>query len=119
MNGEYVRRQILYCLLQVRATQIHHTGFLLTSQQEDDGAVLHISAAVLLFDGRINESTFEMMQSEGVFARLVELIRDSHHDDDGLHKLLLELLFEMSRMQRLHRDELSESKKASSQCLSS
>jgi hypothetical protein len=76
--------------------------------QEDDGAVLHISAALLLFDGRANEPTFEMMQSEGVFPRLVELIRDGQYDDDGLHKLLLELLFEMSRMQRLHRDEISE-----------
>lgn len=77
--------------------------------QEDESAVLHISAAVLLFDGRANESTFELMQNEGVFARLVELIRDQRDQDDGLHKLLLELLFEMSRMQRLDRHELSES----------
>jgi hypothetical protein len=82
--------------------------------QEDDDAVLHISAAVLLFDGRTNESTFEMMQREGVFPRLVELIRASQHEDDGLHRLLLELLFEMSRMQRLHRDEISEWTMASS-----
>ena len=69
--------------------------------------MLHISAAVLLFDCRANESTFDMMQNEGVFSRLVELIWDSHSEGDGLHKVLLELLFEMSRMQRLHRDELS------------
>jgi hypothetical protein len=76
--------------------------------QEDESATLHISAAVLLFDGRADESTFEMMQSEGVFPRLVELIRNQVDEGNGLHKLLLELLFEMSRMQRLNRDELSE-----------
>jgi hypothetical protein len=68
-----------------------------------------MAAAVLLFDGRTSESTFEMMQREGVFPRLVELIRDQEVDDDGSHKLFLELLFEMSRMQRLQRDELSKS----------
>lgn len=79
----------------------------LTIQQEDDTDILHMAAAVMLFDGRSNESVFEMMQSEGVFPRLVELIRDSQNDDNGLHKLLLELLFEMSRVQRLERDDLS------------
>ena len=64
---------------------------------------------MLLFDGRADESTFEMMQSEGVFPRLVELIRNQADEGNGLPKLLLELLFEMSRMQRLNRDELSES----------
>lgn len=68
--------------------------------------MLHISAAVLLFDGRANESTFEVMQHEGVFPRLIELIRDQHDQADGLHRLLLELLFEMSQVQRLARDEL-------------
>ena len=66
-----------------------------------------MAAAVLLFDGRTNESTFEMMKREGVFPRLVELIRDQEVDDDGSHKLFLELLFEMSRMQKLERDEIS------------
>ena len=49
-----------------------------------------------------------MMQSEGTFPRLIELIRDKRDDDNGLHKLLLELLFEMSRVQQLDRDILSE-----------
>ena len=51
-----------------------------------------------------------MMKREGVFPRLVELIRDQEVDDDGSHKLFLELLFEMSRMQKLERDEISKLK---------
>lgn len=63
---------------------------------------------MLLFDGRAHEAAFEMMQAEGAFPRLVELVRAKRDDDIGLHRLLLELLFEMSRIQKLSRDELSE-----------
>lgn len=69
--------------------------------------VLHIVAAFLLFDGRTHDVAFEMLKSEGVFPRLVELIRDKRDNDTGLHRLVLELLFEMSRMQRLSRGDLS------------
>ncbi|CAK4030726.1 related to Orc3p [Lecanosticta acicola] len=89
-NQDYVRRQILYCLLQ-----------------EDDVDTIHLTAAVLLFDGRSNEAAFEMMTEEGAFSRLVELIRDRKDDDFGLHRLLLKLLFEMSRIQKLSRDDLT------------
>jgi hypothetical protein len=75
--------------------------------QEDDGDTLHLAAAVLLFDGRANEVAFEMMQEEAVFPRLVELVKAKRDHDIGLHRLLLELLFEMSRIQQLSRDELS------------
>lgn len=88
-NRDYVRRQILYCLLQ-----------------EDEVDTLHPSAALLLFDGRSNEAAFEMMQAEGAFPRLVELIRAKRDEDVGIHRLLLELLFEMSRIQKLSRDDL-------------
>lgn len=47
-----------------------------------------------------------MMQAEGAFQRLIELIRSKRDDDLGLHRLLLELLYEMSRIQRLGREEL-------------
>lgn len=63
-------------------------------------------AAFLLFDGRTHESAFEMLKAEGVFPRLVELIRDKRDEDTGLHRLLLELLFEMSRMQRLNKGDM-------------
>lgn len=74
--------------------------------QEDDPDTLHLVAAVLLFDGRANEAAFEMMQAEGAFPRLVELVRDRRDDHIGLYRLLLELLFEMSRIQRLSREDL-------------
>lgn len=75
--------------------------------KEDEADTLHLVAAVLLFDGRANEAAFEMMQAEGAFPRLVELIRDKRDDDIGLYRLLLELLYEMSRIQKLSRDELT------------
>ena len=77
--------------------------------QEDDVDILHLAAAVLLFDGRASEAAFEMMLVEGAFPRLVDLIRDKCDDDNGLHRLLLELLFEMSRIQTLSREDLSKS----------
>ena len=49
-----------------------------------------------------------MMNEEGVFTRLVELIQERKDDDAGLHRLLLELLYEMSRIQRLRIEDLSE-----------
>ncbi|KAF2444469.1 hypothetical protein P171DRAFT_432501 [Karstenula rhodostoma CBS 690.94] len=61
-------------------------------------------AAFLLFDGRNNQSdaTFEMMHEEGVFARLIELIQlESVQEEPRLHQLLLDLLYESSRIQRL------------------
>ncbi|KAF2481982.1 hypothetical protein BDY17DRAFT_174984 [Neohortaea acidophila] len=88
-NQTYARRQILYCLLQ-----------------DDDIPVLHITAAMLLFDGRMNESAFEMLRSEGVFPRLIQLIRGGGEDNDDMRRLLLELLFELCRTQKLSREEL-------------
>jgi hypothetical protein len=66
-----------------------------------------VVAAVLLFDGKSSEETFEMMQQEDVFPRLVELIQDSGNSSDiFLHKLLLILMYEMARMQRLGWNDL-------------
>lgn len=62
-------------------------------------------AAFLLYDGRHSEedaTIFEMMHAEGTFPRLVELIQmESVQEDTRLHQLLLELLYESSRIQRL------------------
>lgn len=68
---------------------------------------LHLIVAFLLFDGRQNEATFGMMNGEGVFPRLVELIHLRKEDNLGLHRMLLELLYEMSRIQRLRTEDLS------------
>jgi hypothetical protein len=43
-----------------------------------------------------------MMHSEGTFPRLVDLVQmDGVHEDTRLHQMLLELLYESSRVQRL------------------
>jgi hypothetical protein len=67
---------------------------------------LHLAAAIFLFDGRGDESAFEMMQDEGAFARLVNLISDRRDDASGLYRMLLELLFEMERIQKLTREDM-------------
>jgi len=90
-NKDYVRRQFVYCLLQ-----------------EEHAPVLHIVTAVLLYDGRSDEAVFDMMQSEAAFPRLLDLIKGNKDDNTGLHRLLLELLCDMSRIQRLSLDDLGE-----------
>lgn len=51
-----------------------------------------------------------MMNEEGVFARLLELIqalrRDEMDGGAGLHRLLMDLLYEMSRIQRVKVEDL-------------
>jgi hypothetical protein len=74
--------------------------------QEDEPASLHVIASFLLFDGKENEPTFEMMNREGCFPRLIELIKLGKRDDGRLHRLLLELLYEMSRVQRVSTEDL-------------
>jgi hypothetical protein len=49
-----------------------------------------------------------MMNEEGCFPRLLELIKGEGGKDAGLHRLLLELLYEMSRMQRLSHEDLGQ-----------
>jgi len=88
-NKDYVRTQIVYSLLQ-----------------EDEPATLHVIASLLLFDGRQHEETFEMMNEESCFSRLVELIQMRKKDDARFHRLLLDLLYEMSRVQRLTAEDL-------------
>lgn len=79
-------------------------------EQEDDNPTLQIVAAFLLYDGRHfkDDAIFEMMHSESTFPRLVELVQmDSLQEDIRLHQMLLELLYESSRVQRLTREDFS------------
>lgn len=75
--------------------------------QEDEAQSLHIIAAFLLFDGRSDEETFQMMQSEGTFPRLLQLINGGQYEGTGLHRLFLELLCDMARIQQLSWEDLS------------
>lgn len=88
-NQDYVRRQIVYCLLQ-----------------EDEEASLYIIAGFLLFDGRQHATIYEMMNEEGAFGRLLELVRNGK-EDAILHRSWLELLYEMCRVHRLKNEDLS------------
>jgi hypothetical protein len=90
-NKDYVRTQIVYSLLQ-----------------EDEPATLHVIMSFLLFGGKEDEAMFEMMNHEGCFPRLLELIKQGKGEDARLHRMLLELLYEMSRMQRLSFEDLSQ-----------
>ncbi|KAJ5505587.1 hypothetical protein N7453_004544 [Penicillium expansum] len=92
-HADYVRRQILYGLLQ-----------------DDDPITLHFIASFILFDGRQNEAVLQMLNEEGAFARLLELIqamrRADLDGDAGLHRLLMDLVYEMSRIQRVKIEDL-------------
>jgi hypothetical protein len=106
-HKEYVRRQMIYCLLQVRASGSWGRSRLcirLMLSKEEDNPTLHLVAALLLYDGRSSgdDVVFGMMHTEGSFPRLVELVQmESVQEDTSLHQLLLELLYESSRVQRL------------------
>ncbi|KAJ2998294.1 hypothetical protein NUW58_g362 [Xylaria curta] len=88
-NAEYVRTQIIYSLLQ-----------------DDERAHLYPIASFLLLDGRANDVTFRKMIEESCFYRLIELINGHKEDDPPLHRLLLELIYEMSRVQKLRIQDL-------------
>ncbi|KAL4934030.1 uncharacterized protein BDV17DRAFT_251193 [Aspergillus undulatus] len=93
-HTDYVRRQMIYALLQ-----------------EDDPVTLHIIASFLLFDGRQSEVPFQMLNEEGAFPRLLELLQAQapHMEDDiaaGLHRLLMDLLYELSRIQKIRVEDL-------------
>ncbi|KAL2170397.1 hypothetical protein VTG60DRAFT_4883 [Thermothelomyces hinnuleus] len=88
-NSNYVRTQIIYSLLQ-----------------EDEFAQLHVYANFLLLAGRTEEDTFRAMIHEGCFVRLLELIKSCGGRDGRLHRLLLQLMYEMSRIERLRPEDL-------------
>ena len=73
-------------------------------------------AAFLLYDGRNSrdDAIFDMMHSEGTFARLVELVQTlAVQEDTSLHQILLELMYESSRIQRMTWEDFSTSDKYS------
>jgi hypothetical protein len=78
------------------------------NRQEDDTDILIITTSFLLADAHTTERTFELLNQEGAFARLVGLIgRPESSDEDTLHRLLMQLLYEMSRIQKITINDLS------------
>lgn len=68
---------------------------------------IYLAATILLYDGRRNQKTFEVMQNEGMFPRLTQLILEKSEDGGGgLQHRLMELLYEMSRIQKLGYEDL-------------
>ncbi|GES61054.1 protein dip1 [Aspergillus terreus] len=92
-HADYVRRQMIYGLLQ-----------------EDEPDTLAVIASFLIFDGRRNEAVLRVMNEEGSFPRLLELLQVQNKkrgdDEAGLHRLLMDLLYEMSRIQRIKIEDL-------------
>ncbi|KAK9415938.1 putative SPIN90/Ldb17 leucine-rich domain-containing protein [Seiridium unicorne] len=88
-NQDYVRTQIIYSLLQ-----------------EDESTPLYVIASFLLLDGRNEDATYRRMIDEGCFHRLLELMNGRNEDDPSLHRLLLELMYEMSRVEKLRPEDL-------------
>jgi hypothetical protein len=83
-------------------TQIIHSLL-----QEDESGPLHAITSLLFLDGCNDESTFPRMIEEACFPRLLELIVAREADTDRrLHRLLLQLMYEMSRVERLKVDDL-------------
>ncbi len=88
-NKQYVRTQIIYSFLQ-----------------EEEAGPLHIITSFLLLDGRSDEDVFRNMIDEGCFARLIDLINSHRDNDSRLRRLLLELTYEMSRIERVRTGDL-------------
>lgn len=87
-HATYIRQQLVHCLL------------------EDDLSVLRLSVTFLLSDARENDKTFEMLNNEGIFPRLVELIAHPREHEQHLHRMLMELMYELARVQKIKNDDL-------------
>jgi len=69
--------------------------------------VLYLASTILLCDGRQNQETFEVMQAEGLFPRLLEVVGSKKAlEDKECRNRLLDVLYEMSRVQRLRWEDL-------------
>lgn len=89
-NKDYVRTQIIFSLIQ-----------------EDETGKLHAISCLLLLDGHHDEAVFPRMIGESCFPRLLELLNGRRDDDPRLHRFLLHLMYEMSRMWRLDIEDLA------------
>ncbi|KIX00739.1 uncharacterized protein Z518_09804 [Rhinocladiella mackenziei CBS 650.93] len=90
-HAEYIRRQFVQCLIE-----------------DDDPDVILVSTSFLIADAQSNERTYELLNDEGAFPRLVDLISSrKRHGHEGIHRLLMELLYEMSRIQKIKIDDLA------------
>ncbi|RAR04716.1 hypothetical protein DDE82_004431 [Stemphylium lycopersici] len=108
-DGKYKTKQGAEQLDDIVSTRCHQHDIIDNSLRSFLNVTTNYKfAAFLLYDGRNSkdDAIFEMMHSEGTFVRLVELVQtESVQEDTRLHQLLLQLLYESSRIQRLTFDD--------------
>lgn len=76
-------------------------------QEPPNSAKLHVIAFTLLYDGKEHQKTFELMVEQSAFPRLIQLMqKDVDKENHDMHKLLLELFYEMGRIQPLRIQDL-------------
>uniref|UniRef100_A0A060T7L9 ARAD1D00506p n=1 Tax=Blastobotrys adeninivorans TaxID=409370 RepID=A0A060T7L9_BLAAD len=79
---------------------------ILTLEDELDIATKTLIGAVLLMDGRRHTSTLEMLEEEEASQKVIDTLWDDRHSSPRLHRLFLELLYEMCRVQKLRLSDL-------------
>ncbi|KAK5061028.1 hypothetical protein LTR84_007569 [Exophiala bonariae] len=90
-HSDYIRRQFVQCLIE-----------------DDEPDVILISTIFLLTDAQSHDQTYELLNDQGAFPRLVDLILSPRqHGHEGIHRLLMELLYEMSRIQKIKFTDLA------------
>ncbi|KIW69001.1 hypothetical protein PV04_04906 [Phialophora macrospora] len=90
-HADYVCRQFVHCLIE-----------------DDEPNVVLVSTSFLIAHARSNEATYQLLNEEGAFPRLIDLISSpKQHGHEGIHRLLMELLYDMSRIQRIKTDDLA------------
>ncbi|KAI1332188.1 hypothetical protein F5Y16DRAFT_357075 [Xylariaceae sp. FL0255] len=89
-NSDYVRTQIIHSFFQF-----------------DDAPYLYPIANFLLLHGREDQSAFRCMIDDSCFKRLLELINLHTDQHPPLHQILVELMYEMSRVEPLRLQDLA------------
>ncbi|KIW75296.1 hypothetical protein Z517_12070 [Fonsecaea pedrosoi CBS 271.37] len=90
-HADYIRRQFIQCLIE-----------------DDEPNVVLVSTSFLITHAQLHERTYELLNDEGAFPRLIHLISSpKRHDHEGIHRLLMELLYEMSRIQKIKIGDLA------------
>ncbi|KAI1621142.1 hypothetical protein EDD37DRAFT_146596 [Exophiala viscosa] len=90
-HTDYIRRQFIQCLIE-----------------DDEPYVVLVATLFLIADAQAHEATYELLNDEGAFPRLVDLISSpKRHGHEEIHRSLMELLYEMSRIQKIKTNDLA------------
>lgn len=74
--------------------------------EEPDLRTKILIGAVLLLDGRLHQSTLEMMHEEKATGPIISILWKDRYTNIRLHRIYLELLYDLCRVQRLGTTEL-------------